>query len=537
MRRILRASGAAALALVLAVPFAMPAHAHAFGRRYDLPIPLWLYLAGAGTAVALSFVAIAIFIRATPSGQGYPRLNLLRWRLFRMIAHPCSLLACRLISVALFVCVLSAGLYGMPVPQYNLAPTFVWIIWWVGLAYVSALVGDLWALTNPWKIIFGWAERLFAWFRSGAKLSLRVPYPSWLGVYPAVLLFLSFAWMEHAYPGNADPRNIATAALVYSAITWAGMLLFGAEAWLKGGEIFSVVFSLLARFAPTEVRVRNPDACASCSALDCRSSRGEHKSCYTCFGRAGPTEREWNLRPYAAGLAADEPVHASMMCFVMLLLSTLALDGFFETPAAVSLFDALVAAEPLPPLATALEATAGGMAAAFVTLALVIAPVLFLGIYCGFAWLMTLMVAPDRPQRDQVGQSASSVWDVARLFTLSLVPIAIAYHLAHYLSFLLIHGQGIIPLASDPFGFDWDLLGTASHRIDIGIVGARFTWYTAVIAIVAGHVISVYLAHIVAVRTFKDRRRAVRSQYPMLVLMVGYTTLSLWILAQPVVDV
>ena len=537
MRRTLRAVGAAVFALVLTVQFAMPAHAHAFGRRYDLPIPLWLYLAGAAAAVALSFVVIAIFVRAAPRGHTYPCLNLLRWRLFRMMGHPYSLTACRFISVALFLLVLLAGFHGIPVAQYNLAPTFVWIIWWVGLAYVSALVGDLWALTNPWKIIFGWAEGLLAWFRPGAKLSFRVPYPNWLGVYPAVLLFLAFAWMEHAYPGNAEPRNIATTALVYSAITWAGMLLFGRAAWLRGGEIFSVVFSLLARFAPTEVRVGNLSLSASCGAVDGQSSGREHVNCYTCFGRAKPAEREWNLRPYAAGLATDQPVHASVTFFVMLLLSTLALDGFFETPLALSLFDALHAAESLKPLATVLEGAGGGMAMAFVTAALVITPILFLGVYYGFAWLMTLMTASDQSLLECTHTRENSAWDMARLFTFSLVPIAIAYHLAHYLSFLLIHGQGIIPLASDPFGFDWDLLGTASHRIDIGIVGARFTWYTAVFAIVAGHIISVYLAHVVAMGAFKDVRRAIRSQYPMLVLMVGYTTLSLWILAQPVVDV
>jgi hypothetical protein len=57
-----------------------------------------------------------------------------------------------------------------------------------------------------------------------------------------------------------------------------------------------------------------------------------------------------------------------------------------------------------------------------------------------------------------------------------------------------------------------------------------------VMAIVAGHIIAVYLAHLVAVRTLRQRTIALRSQYPMLVLMVGYTMLSLWILAQPIVE-
>ena len=126
--------------------------------------------------------------------------------------------------------------------------------------------------------------------------------------------------------------------------------------------------------------------------------------------------------------------------------------------------------------------------------------------------------------------------DVAGYFVLSLVPIAIAYHLSHYLSYLLITGQQIIPLASDPFGRGWDLLGTAGYKLDIGILNAKIVWYVAVIAIVLGHVIAVYLSHIAALWVFEDRHAALRSQIPMLVLMIGYTMISLWILSQPIVN-
>jgi len=124
----------------------------------------------------------------------------------------------------------------------------------------------------------------------------------------------------------------------------------------------------------------------------------------------------------------------------------------------------------------------------------------------------------------------------AQSFAFTLVPIAIGYHLAHYLSFLLIQGQRVISLASDPFGFGWNLIGTAGYRINIGALGARFVWFAAVIAIVIGHIIAVYLAHVIALQKLKNRAPALRSQYPMLALMVTYTMISLWIIAQPVVE-
>ena len=130
----------------------------------------------------------------------------------------------------------------------------------------------------------------------------------------------------------------------------------------------------------------------------------------------------------------------------------------------------------------------------------------------------------------------SNVADLGGMFALSLVPIAIAYHLAHYFSMLMVAGQFIIPLASDPFGFGWDLFGTTLYLIDIGVVDAKFIWYLSVVAIVTGHIVAVWVGHVTANTMFRNADIASRSQYPMLVLMIAYTILSLWILAQPIVE-
>tara|TARA_Y100000588_G_scaffold243502_1_gene257730 strand:+ start:28 stop:435 length:408 start_codon:yes stop_codon:yes gene_type:complete len=126
--------------------------------------------------------------------------------------------------------------------------------------------------------------------------------------------------------------------------------------------------------------------------------------------------------------------------------------------------------------------------------------------------------------------------DIRMSFVFSLVPIAIAYNLSHYLSFLLITGQEIIPLVSDPYGFGWNLFGTTDFKINIAIIDARFAWIFSVIALVTGHIISVFTAHVIALRKTKTHSVAVRSQYPMLLLMVFYTAVSLWIVAQPIVE-
>lgn len=94
----------------------------------------------------------------------------------------------------------------------------------------------------------------------------------------------------------------------------------------------------------------------------------------------------------------------------------------------------------------------------------------------------------------------------------------------------------MVALVSDPFGWGRDLLGTAGYDPKVGVVGAATVWYSQVALIVGGHVVAVYLAHATALRWMPDAGRALRSQYPMVVLMVLYTVLGLWILSQPVVE-
>ena len=471
--------------LAASCAIAAPAAAHGFGQRYDLPLPLSLYLFGAAAAVVASFLVVGLFARHALGLRGYARIDLLATPLGRcFVSWPVKGLL-KLVAVVLFVFVLIAGLCGNQNPYQNIAPTLVWVIWWVGLAIVSALIGDLWALINPWRTIFDAASRL-AQTITGRGLALRLSFPEALGVWPAVALLLGVSWTELVFPSPALPTNIAWLALAYSLLTWVAMAAFGAEVWIRHGEVFSVFFSLFARFAPTEPSVRD--------------ATGDH-------GLA--------LRPFASGLLANEPTSTSMVAFILLVLSAVLYDGLLATPEWADL------ERPL----TRLLHDAGGSGTIIVrSIGLIVFWAAFLGAYLAISAAMSRMA----------GQHAPGA--ISRSFASTLIPIAIAYHLAHYLVYLVIQGQYIIPLASDPLGYGWNLFGTAGYHVDIAIVGARFAWYAAVSAIVAGHVAAVFLADVRAHQIFTSARIALRSQVPLTALMVVYTCVSLSILSEPIVE-
>jgi hypothetical protein len=421
---------------------------------------------GAGATIVLTFAAMALFFRE----RSFRGVSAGR-KLFS--ASPAVVTGIRGIAFLVFLFTVCAGFIGVQDPFRNLITPMVWVTWWVGFAFVCALVGDLWALASPLRIPF--------------KGFLR--YPQCVGAWPAVLLFFGFAWAELVWHDKDVPAYLASAVLDYAVLTWAAMAFFGTDSWLKNGEAFSIAFGVLGRFAPLYAQ--------------------------------GGTLR---VRAPGAGLLADERVAVSIAVFVLLMLSSVTCDGFFETPLMRSLETAALSS---PPIASALfTASEWGLDESQLIASATLAafPLVFVAAFWLTAWAMV-----------RVSGKRLGVTETACAFVFTLVPIAVAYHLAHYFSLLVTAGQFMIPLVSDPFGFGWNLFRTAGYKVDLGAVSPYVFWYGAVILIVTGHVIAVVLAHVAALRLFGSARAAAASQVPMVALMVAYTMLSLWILAQPVV--
>ena len=493
MTRVLAA--VSALAIFFAV--VSPAYGHAFGQRYDLPIPLSYFLIGAAATVALSFVVIGMFVQKGRESFSYPRLNLFRVpAVGAVLSSGVAAIVVRALSVALFLLLLLTGFLGTNRPIDNLSPTFIWIIWWVGMGYIAALLGNVWMFVNPWKIIFEWFQKISGQSEWEEEAPFR--YPEGLDAWPALLLFFLFAWSENVFTGAFRPFTLSVMVVLYSIITWAGMAAFGKHTWLRHGEAFSVLFGLFARFSPTEVRVVNRSVCARYDSE--RSLESECVDCYDCYERASKESKELNLRPFAVGLAVKRHISIAMAAFVILTLATVSFDGFQDTEAWASWRTDLLTITTTDVVDT---------------LGLSIAPLLFALVYVVFCWGV-------RPMSGDSGDFGS--------------PIALAYNIAHFVTLLLIQGQLIIPLASDPFGFGWDVFGSMDYNVNLEIISAKTVWFISLAAIVLGHVISVYLAHLTSLRLSDRAPNALRGQIPMLVLMVLYTVSSLWIIGQPIVN-
>ena len=211
------------------------------------------------------------------------------------------------------------------------------------------------------------------------------------------------------------------------------------------------------------------------------------------------------------GLAIKQHISIAMAAFVILTLATVSFDGFQDTETWASW-----RADLLTITSTDVVDTMG----------LFIAPLLFACVYAAFCWGVRLMSGRQGRLRVAGVPPSSSPSS----------PIALAYNIAHFVTLLLIQGQLIIPLASDPFGFGWDIFGGADYNVNLNIISAKAVWFISLAAIVIGHVVSVYLAHVTSLRLSTRAPNALRGQIPMLALMVLYTVSSLWIIGQPIVN-
>jgi hypothetical protein len=444
------------------------AAAHGLVGRADLPIPTYLFTYGAAIVLFVSFLGLAV-LWPEPRLQEpveKPWFRMPRW------VDP----ACGAIGVAVFVLVVVSGMAGTKTATDNFADTFIYVLFWVGLVIVSVLLGDVFRAFNPWRAVArfaAWAGFAFRQPRGGP-----VPYPVWLGRWPAALGILGFAWLELAYANKTDPELLALLAVGYAGVQLAAMAFYGIEPWCEKGDAFGVYFNLFSRISAFRRR----------------------------------DDRMVVRRRLLSGLPQLD-IAPGTTVLVCVMIGSTSFDGFSSTstwtsisPHLESFFSDVGAGRTL---ATELTSTVGLAA--------------LVGLVGGFYRLGILGV-------HSVG-GGFSTRELARQFAHTLVPIAMAYVIAHYFSLLVFQGQATYSLISDPLGKGSDFFGTANRQIDYNVVSGAAIWYVQVGALIVGHVAGLILAHDRALALYDSSRRATRSQYWMLLIMIGFTSFALWLLA------
>ncbi|MEM9319152.1 MAG: hypothetical protein AAGA70_09110 [Pseudomonadota bacterium] len=382
-----------------------------------------------------------------------------------------------LVALICFFTLVWIGVTGPRDPLTNLFPLMIWVGFWIILFSVIGLSTDLWRFVNPWT---GLCALLF-----GRKSAGLVTLPTRLGATPALAIFIAFCSFYVVDPAPADPDRLAVIAMLYWVLTLAAMAVFGASEWMRRGEAFAVLFRLISRNAAF--------------------GHGQARR----VGMPG-----WDLLP-------SQPLPLSLGLFAVVILGVGSFDGLKET----FWWLAIIGVNPLefPGRSFVITSSLIGLALSSVGLIAVFASALWLGSRIAQAG------APDAPP--------IPLALLLRRFAPSILPIALAYHMSHFLITFLVDGQYLLAAIGDPLANGSNLFGLGQLRVTTGFlnttVSVRAIWLTQAGIVVLGHILAVLVSHHAALTLFQTPRRAALSQIPIATFMVGYTFFGLWLLAAP----
>jgi len=452
-------------------PWAAPAHAHTSEQAFVLLLPTELYITGGCLAVIVSILVISLTPRQTV------QCGLASFPLPLRMPSPMVLRLTSLLAGGLFWALVAIGLFGSRDPLVNALPLVIWTGWWIALYTIAGAVGNPWGALNPWSGLY---HLLFG--RRG-RAPLRLP-DGW-HCFPALLIMGVFCAFSLADPAPNDPARLARIVAAYWAFTFVGMALFGEKPWLRQCEAFSVLFRLIGLVAPLGYR-------------------------------AGMRIGLWGWQ-----LAETRRVSPDLALFALVILAIGSFDGLKDTFWWLS----WIGVNPLefPGRSAVQLSSLVGMVLSIIALVI------------GFAFIA--WSGAHLANRGSDPEQSVSGFALFCAFAPTLLPIALVYHTSHYLVSFLVDGQYLLAALGDPLARGANLFGLGEIHITTGFLNTkgsvRLIWLSQAFVVVAGHMVSVVVAHHIALSLYPQTRRALLAQVPLGLFVVGYTWFGLWLLAAP----
>ncbi|WP_311171865.1 hypothetical protein [Halobellus ordinarius] len=373
------------------------------------------------------------------------------------------------LGVVLLALVVYRGIDGPQLATINFAVVVVFAGGRAGLTMATYAVGDVWPALNPFRTI---AARLPTGF---------LAYPDRFGRWPAVGGLLLLVWIETTTGITDSPATLAWVVVGYAVVSVGGAILVGSDTWFRNVDPITTFFRFYERVAPLSWeggRLR-----ASLPAMRLVEREG---------GEAvGETDSGSGSNLLVTGL--DD------VGVAIALIWELTFSGFVTTEQGAAAIRA-VAGLGVPPMLIYVVLFLGGFG-------------LFYGAYIVAARVSVRRIRTTRTPRE-----------LAVAFAPSLLVIAAGYHLAHYFGFFLSLSPSLLAVLVAP-------LSAPTNPVVLTLPA----WVSAlnIAFVLGGHLVAIWVAHSTAYRLFPSRLQAIRSQYPFVLAMIGYTVVSLWLVSLP----
>ena len=429
------------------------------------------------------------------------------------------------VSVSLFLLILATGLFGNQ--RGSIATVLTWTWWWALLVFIILAMGKAFCSICPWEALASLATSLSLKSRI-KKIGFELRWPTWArNIYPALALFVLLTWIELGHEVTHSPAITATLGAAMAGMAILAALFFEKRSFCRYACLVGRVSGIYALFSPVELREKSQEVCRSCVSVACVKGSETATGCPTnlfpghlrentyctlcteCIRACPHNNLDIRARPFAADLLGPKKHRWDEAFMAMVLLALTSFHGVTMTPQWGVVNDWIRAQ------------TGMGRLTVFTALMAVLVAVPII-LFWGSAAI----------SRFFIGSGAPKLGKIVKGLAYAVIPVALFYHLAHNSMHFFMEGQKIIPLLSDPFGWGWDLFGTAGQTYS-PLLALGTIWWVQVVFIVVGHAYGVVIADRIGRTLFAARGTVLRGLIPFIALMVLFSSFSLWLIAQP----
>lgn len=518
-------------------------------KRALMPgVPNMLFYGASGVVIIITFLLLVLLgepernIKKTSERWKYARFELTGWQPFKKFVKWRGFQPMLQIPVvALFALVIAAGLFGNQDAGRNIAPVLTWNIWWMGLIFFAFFAGEIWCTVCPWMAIPDWLDRLTK--RIANRLASpgntpkksRRPWPKFLkNLYPAMFLFIVLTWLELAYDAPYRPAFTALLGLAMVAMAAGTLFVFDRKGFCRYVCPVGRVTGAYGTTGMLEIRRKDARTCKTCKTHDCYHGNERGLPCPTGEFMGAMNENTYctmcteclktcphdnigiNVRVPLADLMGPHRRKRDEAWLILIIFIVTIFHGLAMIP--------LWSHHTVPPLRSWFEQTLGidpGHLTVFT-----------LAMSAFFALAIALYLLACQLMRKASGNLTYRLRDFFVAFAYPLLPVALAYHLAHNALHFFYEGSKLLRLISDPFGRGWDLFNTAQSPLTM-LIPIQYLWVLQLILVIAGNLAAALLVHRASFRMFGNRHQALRAAIPMIVFTAILSVFALWLLSQP----
>ncbi len=392
--------------------------------------------------------------------------------------------------ISLFLLIVFSGLFGYQEAAYNFSTIAVWNTWWSGIIFVVLITGTLRCSSCPWDALATWIDKRSILRRVQGGASLEKKWPRCLSNPIPAILFLSLVTLlELGYNITQVPLLTVMLSMAIFILAVIFLLVYEKRIFCKYICFVGRICGTYALFSPMELRSKDRSTCKKCVKKSCYNGSKDGYPCpqklcmetldsdlyCTLCGecvKSCPNENiTLRLRSFGRGIMNQfQDFTWGEIYFVITLFALTFFHGLSMTPNWGEFIDNLKQLFNLSELQA--------FSISMVSLELFcVAAVFAIG---GVSYLVSR-------------KYHKSLQTTLTIYSCVILVTSLFYHLAHSSSHLFTEGIKIIPALSDPLGFGWDLIGTASFK-NVPVFDQNTIWWIQAVFLVIGHIFAITAA-------------------------------------------